>query len=285
MSFSTNTGLNDKFQRKFHAAHIREETAFKYAIVLDTAHHSIHKKHEKKNDEVIQQQMDVIRDITDAGLECTVLKATTMSNHKVVLLINSTKERLLHEWKLLQAERTNFKNAVDMRLLERQLEESQGVEFDEYFLERPEWDRDNPQKNRIRSEEELKTIRWEAERSLSYADELACISRIMHGSKEPQIGSEEMYGKVMGANDPSRFRLFRGAGLDHPSSYRSKRNHPIIDNMYVNELLISILLHQSPVLTLLSTILSQSFHPDIYCIYAHTVCLYTTTNLLASFCT
>jgi hypothetical protein len=197
--------------RRFRPVHLSEESPFKWAIIMS-------RKVDETGIEIdpeaaTMQHAQVVENLTQAGLDVTILRSTDQSKDKVILLVNASEARLTQEWKRLNAERHEYKNAPEMMLKEEMFEDGQHNHeyFDDLITARPAWHREDPIRGKL-SEDDYESKKWESERDLSYADEILCIQRILRASPEPTVGTDSVHDLVVDPSD-KLVAIFRGAGL------------------------------------------------------------------------
>jgi hypothetical protein len=150
----------------------------------------------------------VLKNLTQAGLDVTVLASTPKTHDKVILLLNATKQRLMLELTRLNSERDAYSNGREMR---RQLEEWNSDENnDDLQSNRPAWHRLDPERGKVNGDELYDAHKWEAERLMSYADEMHCIARIIRGDVAQMTSGDAEGGEAV--NDPLS-TVFIGAGI------------------------------------------------------------------------
>ena len=147
--------------------------------------------------------------MVDAGLDVTVMAATTETREKIVLLVNASKRRLITELQQLNGEREGFSNRHELRVLEK-MWESELV--DDLLFDRPAWHRNDPVKGRVIEAQDYEKYKWEGHRYMTYADEIQCLTRIIRGERNPSLS----LASVPGVTDEEVVRsqqMMRGAGI------------------------------------------------------------------------
>eukprot|EP00301_Raphidiophrys_heterophryoidea_P013611 c2106_g1_i1.p1 GENE.c2106_g1_i1~~c2106_g1_i1.p1 ORF type:complete len:965 (-),score=158.68 c2106_g1_i1:214-3039(-) len=234
LNSSRSTDKEDQFHhphelKRWRPIHLKEHLPFKYAVILATSLPSECASPVSSSRSVVEMQVEVIKNLCNAGLDVTILNPTKDTEDRVVLLLNIQKLRLVQEMQTLVADRQGYSNLSEIRQWDAIVEATANglqPQTDDYsnelLTDRPAWHRSSGKGTLPATAYDAG--KWESERLCSYADELLCIKRVVHGKIE-----EESW-------------LFRGAGIDCDLLPKRRRfpivldAFPLHDDKFVHDL-------------------------------------------------